>query len=413
MSDNGSGAPAAPVVKESVPKYAWWILVVVYLGSIATTFNYYKVGALMPTIMEQLGITATSGGWLMSVISLVGIFIALPGGIIAKKLGLKRLGIIALILLTVGNLVAAFTASYGLLFTGRVLEGAARALIAVVGPAAMAIWFPKSRRGVATGILSTWVGVGQFVSLNTAASIAGASGKYQTVFLVGAIFAVVALVLYALFYKNQPPAGTKFAEDHGETAAAGAEGATLGQVLKNKNIWLLAIMFMMFTAVIVGTASFYPAYLKGTGIDLVLAGRITSIFSFAPIVLGPIFGILSDKIGSRKKIYTFGMILGIVASVFMFSMPTGPWPVIWMIVTGITCGAVSSVALACPPEVVGRQAAGLGVGIMITGNQIGGFVSPLILGAVRDATGSFVGGGYIIAVLLVIGLVCGLLVKVR
>lgn len=414
MSENASSVAGAPTrsVKEAVPSYAWWILAVVYIGSIATTFNYYKVGAIMPTIMGTLGISATAGGWLMSIISFVGIFIALPAGIIVKKLGLKTLGIVALSLLVIGGLIGGFTASYELLMVGRFFEGAARALVAVVGPAAMAIWFPQSRRGVATGILSTWVGVGQFVALNSAASIAGASGRYQTVFLVGAIAAAVGLVLYAIFYRNHPPKGTEFAED-AKIAGAIGEAPTVGTVLKNKNIWFLAIMFMCFTAVIVGTASFYPAYLKGTGIDLVLAGRITSVFSLAPIILGPLFGILSDKIGSRKKIYSFGMVLGIIASIFMFTVSGGTWPWIWMIVTGITCAAVSSVALACPPEVVGRAAAGLGVGVMITGNQIGGFVSPLILGAVRDATGAFAMGGYIIAGLLFIGLICGLMVKVR
>jgi MFS family permease len=405
------GKAKASTAKEHVPTYAWVILVIVYLGSIATTFNFYKVGAIMPVIIQQLGITATSGGLLMSVISLVGIFIALPAGIIVKKMGLKTLGIVALTFLVIGNLIAGFTATYQLLLFGRVFEGVARALIAVVGPAAMAIWFPQSRRGIATGILSTWVGVGQFITFNTAASITAQTGRYQTVFVYGAIAAAVGLVLYAIFYKNQTAAQSKSAE----SSAAGEEAnPTIGEVLKNKNIWFLAIMFMCFTAVIVATASFYPAYLRGTGIDLVLAGRVTSLFAFAPIVLGPLFGILSDKIGSRKKIYTFGMVLGIIASVFMYNTGAGAvWPWIWMLVVGITCGAVSSVALACPPEVVGRRAAALGVGVMITGNQIGGFASPLILGAARDATGSFVMGGYIIAVLLVVGLISGLMVKVR
>jgi MFS family permease len=364
----------------------------------------------MPTIMGTLHISKTAGGWLMSIISLVGIFIALPAGVIVKKLGLKTLGIVALTLLVIGNLIGGFTATFQLLMVGRFFEGAARALVAVVGPAAMAVWFPQSRRGVATGILATWVGVGQFIALNTAANIA-AGGGYQRVFLIGAIAAAVGLVLYAIFYRNHPPAGTKFAEDG---AAASADPApSVGSVLQNRNIWLLAIMFMCFTAIIVGTASFYPTFLKGTGINLVLAGRITSVFSFAPIVLAPLFGMLSDKIGSRKKIYSFGLVLGIIASIFMFTVSGGVWPWVWMVVTGITCGAVSSVALACPPEVVGRQAAGLGVGVMITGNQIGGFVAPLILGAAADATGSFAMGGYIIAGLLVVGLICGALVKVR
>lgn len=414
MSDSAGGAAAVPArkIKEAVPSYAWWILAIVYLGSIATTFNYYKVGAIMPTIIESLQISGTSAGWLMSSISLVGMFIALPAGIIVKKFGLKKLGIVALALLTIGNLIGGFSVSYEVLLLGRFVEGAARALVAVVGPAAMAIWFPQSRRGVATGVLSTWVGVGQFVALNSAASIAGASGRFQTVFLVGAVAAAVALVLYAIWYRDHPPTGTKFAED---SAASGEPVAapTIGQVLKNKNIWLLGIMFMMFTGIIVATASFYPTYLKSGGMDLVVAGRLTSIFSITPIILGPLFGILSDRIGSRKKIYTFGMILGIIGAIFMYNLSGGIWPYVWMLMIGVTCGAVSSVALACPPEVVGREAAGLGVGIMITGNQIGGFVSPLILGAALDATGSFVTGSYIIAAMLAVGLICGLLVKVR
>jgi MFS family permease len=160
----------------SVPAYAWTILVVAYIAGVAAPLNQFKVSPVMPVLMETFNISISTAGWLMSVFAVTGFLLAIPAGIILQKLGLKTTGLLAMGFLVVGSVLGAISSSAGLMMFSRVIEGVGMGLIAVVAPAAIAMWFPREKQGTPMGIWATWVPVGSIIMFILAPAMASAMG---------------------------------------------------------------------------------------------------------------------------------------------------------------------------------------------------------------------------------------------
>ena len=88
------------------------------------------------------------------------------------------------------------------------------------------------------------------------------------------------------------------------------DGVTSAQVLRNRNIWLLAVAFGGFNSAVIGFATYMPTFLTPPrGLSLAQAALLASIPMLMTIFSAPGGGILSDKIGSRKKPYLAGLAL--------------------------------------------------------------------------------------------------------
>jgi len=114
--------------------YAWVILLVVFLASVAAPLNQNKVPPLMPVMMDAFHLTLVEAGLLMSVFAITGFILALPAGIILGKIGPKVTGLLALGCLAAGSALGALAPNVTVLLGSRVIEGTGMGLIAVVAP---------------------------------------------------------------------------------------------------------------------------------------------------------------------------------------------------------------------------------------------------------------------------------------
>ncbi len=76
--------------------YAWVILTVVLLASVAGSLNQFKPPPLIPVLMDAFRIDLGQAGLLMSSFALAGLVLVLPAGVILQRLGPKLAGSIAL-----------------------------------------------------------------------------------------------------------------------------------------------------------------------------------------------------------------------------------------------------------------------------------------------------------------------------
>src|SRR5262245_33977733 len=86
----------------SVARYAWVVLIVVFLASVAAPLNQFKVPPLMPVLMKAFSLNLSQAGWLMSIFALTGLILALPAGLILGRIGAKVTGLIALACVVAG-----------------------------------------------------------------------------------------------------------------------------------------------------------------------------------------------------------------------------------------------------------------------------------------------------------------------
>ena len=69
------------------PSAAWMILAVVFFSSLAAPLNQFKAPPVLQDVTQAFGVTLGTGGWLMSVFSMIGMILALPSGFIIGRLG--------------------------------------------------------------------------------------------------------------------------------------------------------------------------------------------------------------------------------------------------------------------------------------------------------------------------------------
>jgi MFS family permease len=285
-----------------------------------------------------------------------------------------------------------------------VIEGAGVGLIGVVAPATIAMWFPPARRGVPIGIWATWVPIGTLAIFNLAPLLTASLG-WQSVWWVGAGFALVMMVFYGALVRRPPAQPLDGPDDSGPT--------TIGYALANRSIWLLALEFACFNLTLTGMGTYYPTFLSEVrGYPLGEAAFISSITSMAILISAPLAGTLSDRIGSRRLVLSLPFLP--MALLFIFPFRVMGWQIIALLgVQGLLAGGIPTATFAAAPEVMQKpQWAGLGLAAILVGQNLGLLIGPVLFGELIHRMG-WAFAGYMMIPLCLLGFICGWMVKVR
>ena len=384
--------------------YAWVILIVVYVASIVAAFDQFKIPPLMPVLMERFRIDLTQAGLLMSSIALIGLVLALPTGILLQRLGSKAMIIFALGSMTLGAVMGALSASFIFLLISRVLEGIGIGLIGVAAPATIAMWFPPEKQGTPMGVWATWVPVGTIAAYNLAPILTPSWG-WQAVWWIGAGSALLMIVFSALFIT--PPPTSKRA------VTASPAAFHLREALLNRNIWLLALAFACFNLSLIAIGTYYPTFLNQVrGYSLAQAAFISSLTTMMVLFSAPAAGWLSDRIGSRRLVFSLPFLVVAVLLIFPFRV-TGWQIVAIMVAQGIIVGAIPTAIFAAAAEVMRKpEWAGLGLAVVLIGQNLGQLLGPILFGQIVQSSGWLM-AGYMMIPFCLIGFISAWLVKVR
>ncbi len=403
MSSTQAAKANPPPQSSPIQRYAWVVLGVVYMASVAAPLIQNKVPPIMPVIMEAFQIDLSQAGMLMSVYAITGFLLALPAGIILQRWGLRPVGLIALGFMVLGSLIGLWAGNVTVLLFSRVVEGVGMGLIAVAAPAAIAVWFPRERQGMPMGLWATWVPVGSLLMYLLGPALVAASG-WQAVWWFGAIFAMVAFVLYGVLMREPPRSGEE--QSH-------AEQPSLREALSNRNIWLLGLAFGCFNAVFLGFATFFPTFLTGVrGYSLGQAAFVASIATMVVLFSAPLAGVLSDRIGSRRLVFSIPFLF--IAVMFLLPFHLSGWQLyVYMILLGLIIGAIPTATFAAAPEIMGKpELVGIGLAVIMMCQNLGMVVGPILFGVMAESFGWAV-AGYAMIPLALAGFVLAWRVKVR
>ncbi len=286
--------------------------------------------------------------------------------------------------LVLGAVLGALASNISFLLAGRVIEGLGMGLIAVVGPAAIAAWFPAEKQGTPMGIWATWAPAGSLLMLVVAPSLEAAAG-WQSVWWAGAGFAFLALLLYGLLMRVPPTAGE---------AAANPKPPSFRQALANRDAWMLALVFFCFVIVMSGISTYYPTFLhEEQNYPLARASLITSVYSILVLVGAPLAGALSDRLNTRRLMIVAGFLVVAVLNLFPYNV-TGGWIVVYMVLLGLIIGSIPTATFSAVPEVMGRpEQAGMGLALIMLGQNVGMIVGPILFATLVEWLG-WAGAGY-------------------
>jgi MFS family permease len=413
---------ATPNAAPKTASYAWVVLFALYMATLAATLDLFKVPPIMGTLIVTFKLSNSLAGLLMSIFSIMGFVLAIPAGYILMRFGIKMTGLLAVGAVFIGSSLGALTATLGMLFFGRFIEGIGMGLIMVTAPFAISVWFPQHNRALPTGLWASSVGIGSVLTLLIAPSLNASSG-WQAVWWACAGFAALAFILFALLFRLP-----KKEEMYAAPAPASATQEAPPSLLKgmaNRSNWMISISFGCYNLVIMGMLTFLPRFLESLrgfspGWDkgiLLNASFVTAFVMLASIFSGPGGGSISDRMGKRKIMILIPYILLTLTFLFPYTL-TGLMIPVWMIIFGIVGGPLAPVLLASVPEVAEAPSLiGIGMSVAAVGQNIGMFIGPWLFGVILDNAGATVTGystaGYCMIPICLVGIIATLFIKVR
>jgi MFS family permease len=415
MSQQATAAPKTSA-------YAWVVLFALYLATLSATLDLFKVPPIMGTLIATFKLSNSLAGLLMSIFSIMGFVLAIPAGYILMRVGIKMTGLIAVGAVLIGSSLGAITATLGMLFFGRFIEGIGMGLIMVTAPFAISVWFPLHNRALPTGLWASSVGIGNIITLLIAPSLDINFG-WQAVWWACAGFSALAFILFALLFRM--PKKEEMYDAPAPAPATQEKPHSLASGMANRSLWMISISFGCYNLVVMALLTFLPQFLgalrgysptfdKGV---LMNASFVTAFVMLASIFSGPGGGWLSDWLGRRKAVILISYILMTLTLFFPFTIGISMIPV-WMIVFGIVGGPLAPVLLASVPEVAKAPSLiGIGMSVAAVGQNIGMFIGPWLFGVILDKAGATVGGfataGYYMIPICLVGIIATCFIKVR
>ncbi len=422
---SGSGAGAAlPAEPPGNPT-------ILYLATTAFFFCF-AIWALYapfgPYFREWYGLSAGQALILVAIPALFGSIIRIPIGILADKYGGRIVFTILLFFIIIPLVGAIFADSYVMFLVCGLFFGVAGTSF-IIGITHVSVWYPQAKQGTVLGIY----GIGNvgtvlatiFVPIliisvfggnvtDTGTGGVGADTPTEQMlqdidessplkdadkgsshtqlppkFMVGSmpgwhlifgIYAIPALIMGIVYWivTSEPPRRR--------------EPKSFGEIFSiyksNGLAWLFAYLYWMTFGAFVAFSLFSPTYLNDRwDIDKHTASMVyTTIFVLITALIRSFGGWLSDKIDARRiLIVTFGVSLG--ALVTMTAEISFPVQVGCLYLLGFCCGIGNACVFKLIPSYFTAVGAVGGLAGAIGG--VGGFFMPIVMGLIKDATGSY------------------------
>ncbi len=381
------------------------------------------LGPLSTEIGEALAatgymMTAAEKATLLSLPILSGAFLRIVLGFGVDKLGAKATALMAQSVVIAALLTAYFlgdTITYNQLLIVALGLGFAGASFAVALPQA-GQWYPPKLQGVVLGIAGAG-NIGVVIDFLFAPKIAEKWG-WETVFLVGAVMAIIVFIAYAFIAKNAPESVYK---------ARPKKLSDYGKLLKDKDTWWFSLFYAISFGGFVGFAGYMKVYLMNTysvdmsafGIEVfdepnvkVIAGYFGALTIFAGAVLRPVGGSIADKMGGIKSLYIFFSVVATLAFVNAFIALPFWLAIIVLFFIMANLGMANGAVFQLVPQRFGKDI-GIMTGIVGAAGGIGGTALIQTLGWSKGAFDGYSTGFMIFAVVVLVAIAGISLVKTR
>lgn len=370
-----------------------WVLVALAVGWFLQTGVRLAYAVMVPQIRDSFSISNTGAGFFFTVILLTLAAVQFPSGLVADRIGERRVLIASVAATTLGVLLLASAPVAAVFFVGCVFFGLGSGLFQPPSISILSRVFPE-RTGTAHGVIFASGSVGTIVLPVIAGVIALRFGWRAGFGFAVPIFLGIVWGVWRVLPK------TEVVQDADPEPIARVVKVSVEVVLR-REILLVASAMAIVAVAFNGLSAFLPTYfLEAKGLDQVTATTLFSLFFASAFVFQTVAGMLADRLGTR---YILLVIPAICAgSIFVLTLVDGILLLAVFTVPLSSLSAFISVAntyyVSTLPD--DRQAGGLG---LLRSAIIGmAAMSPVFIGYLAD-TGRFtfsfqlIGAGLIVS----------------
>jgi sugar phosphate permease len=381
-------------------KSRYSILSILFLTWIVSFIDRMAMPVAIPYIAAEFKLSPFESSLVMSVFFAGYAISQLPGGMLADRFGVRGVATVCLLWWSGFTALTGAASSFAHMIATRFAFGLGEGAFPAAAFKTIAVWFPKKERGTANAIMLAANTLGAAISPLIVVAIMATWGwraVFYSLFLPG----LVVSALFWIFIKNYPRDSKSISleeiaeieqdtrlEDRGMVTPA----APLRELMR-ADIAAYFLMFFFFDIAYWGFTTWLPTYLvKARGFSMMEMGAAASL-PFIAGAVGRVFGgWISDRFFEHDR-RTLVIITQIFSALFLYL--TFWAPSVWLLLifqtlAGLFVHVFLAAFWALPITALPQRIMGSASGLINTGGQIGGFVSPLCVGAlVEFSDGSF------------------------
>ncbi|KWA73591.1 MFS transporter [Burkholderia ubonensis] len=399
-------------------KVSWRLTPLLLLCYVVAYLDRVNVGFAKLQMASDLNLSDTVYGFGAGIFFFGYFLFEVPSNLILHKVGARLW--IARIMATWGviSILTMFVTTPTMFYVMRFLLGVAEAGFFPGVILYLTYWYPAHRRGRMTTFFMTAVALSGVIGgpisgfiLKTFDGLSGWHG-WQWLFLLEGTPSVLVGVLVFFALDDRIAKANWLTDEEKALLArnidaeeARKEDPSLGAVMSSPRVWLMALIYFSFVMGLYGVGFWLPTIIKATGVaDSFVIGLLSAVPYAAAVVAMILIARSADKHRERRWHLAVPAALGALGLVLS---------VVWAHETALamlgltlaTMGTLTTLPLfwSLPTAFLGGTAAAAGIAMINSIGNLAGFLSPYLMGWLKQATGANDSGMYMLAGFLVLG----------
>jgi MFS transporter, ACS family, 4-hydroxyphenylacetate permease len=424
QTTNLSEAAADALVVRKVFRRLIWFLFLLLVVSFVDRIN---IAFAALTMNKDLGLNSAAFGLSVTVFYAAYTICEIPSNLALARFGARLW--IARIMITWGFAAAATMLATGAwsLYGYRAIVGVAEAGFFPGMFLYLTYWFPRSCRARANALFTMGIPATIAIASTVSGAILQMDGflglaGWRWLFLLEGLPAVI-LGVACLFYLVDGPAQATWLSDEEkrEIAArlerdraleeADATRRSILSQLGSRNVLLLSAAYFGLVSSLNANSTWVLQIVQGLshGASYAVIGLLAAAPAVLTVAVMPFWGASSDRRGERAWHLRVAMLVAALGWLFVVSFDLPVLRYLWLILTsvGSFCGLLTFWTIPASAAILSPKARPAGIALInCIGIGGGSSIGPLVVGYLKDLTGSFAAGLLYVVAMLVVGVVC-------
>ena len=361
------------------------------------SFQALSIGGIalfLPLIREALNISFTQAGSLSATSTLVYAIMQIPAGYLADRFGPRRLFFAGVLGSTVLSFTFGLVTGYWQALANLTVTGFFRALLFVPGISLLTSWFPPNRRATAMG-LYTVGGFSGNVMLDLVGPWMVTSFGWRFPFLAFSSVGIGAAFLFLRYAKDATVKGPGQQVQLRDAIA----------LFRYPSMLVCAVVQYVRLAVVSGIQYWLPTLLvEEKGLSLAVVGLIVALRAGLTAPSNILGGYIADRLKNPTLVIGVSLVVLAITTALFVVIDNLPLLILVISVNAVFVQLYFGPLFSIPVDILGTRTTGTTTGFSNLFANLGGFSFVYLLGALKDATGTFHTGFFAISGACIVGL---------